>query len=93
MRREQDREGVKEALIERFERQRLPRILALKAQVDQGSRLSNADLGYLEEVLDDARQNAHIIAELPSCQGLYAQVMHLYREITERALANEQSRD
>jgi DNA-binding FadR family transcriptional regulator len=87
---DQDREGIQQVLLERFERQRLPRILALKDQVDQGLKLHEVDLDFLSEVLSDAQQNAHLIAALPECQDLYARVMHLYREITEKALANEQ---
>ncbi len=86
---EQNREGVLEALLERFERQRLPRILALKQQVDEGGKLRAGDVDFLSEVLADAQQNAHLISELPQCKDLYARVVHLYREITEKALANE----
>jgi hypothetical protein len=87
---EQDREGVLQVLIERFEHQRLPRLLALKQEIDEGRRLTDADLSFLSVVISDARQNAHLIGDLPQCQDLYARVVHLYREITEKALANEQ---
>lgn len=85
----QGQQGVTEALLERFEKQRLPRLLGLKADVDRGSKLQDTDLDFLEEVLVDARQNAHVIAELPGCQSLFAQVVHLYNEIMTRALENE----
>jgi hypothetical protein len=87
---EQNREGVLEALLERFERQRLPRILALKQQVDEGGKLRAGDVDFLSDVLADAQQNARLISELPQCKDLYARVVHLYHEITEKALANEQ---
>ena len=87
---EQNREGVLEALLERFERQRLPRILALKQQVDEGGKLRAGDVDFLSEVLADAQKNARLISELPQCKDLYARVVHLYHEITEKALANEQ---
>ncbi|MFB1489178.1 MULTISPECIES: hypothetical protein [unclassified Thiocapsa] len=87
---EQNREGVLEALLERFERQRLPRILALKQQVDEGGKLRAGDIDFLTEVLADAQHNAHLISEVPHCKDLYSRVVHLYRDITEKALVNEQ---
>lgn len=80
------------ALIERFETQRLPRALALKAQVDRGELLSEQDLAFLDRVFDDAQQVTSLVHQHPEWQPLAARAVALYKEITDKALANEQSR-
>jgi hypothetical protein len=46
--------GLIAVLLERLEKQRLPRALELKAKVDQGDRLNEFDLTFLKETLADA---------------------------------------
>ena len=48
-----EQEGVLSAVMERFEKQRLPRVLKIKEKVDQGGRLDDADIAFLEEVFED----------------------------------------
>jgi hypothetical protein len=76
-------------LLERFEKQRLPRALSLKAKVDSGDMLSDQDFTFLAEMLGDAHRAKPVIDQHPKLQDLYAQVVHLYKEITTKALANE----
>ena len=80
--------GIIEVLLERFERQRLPRALALKEKVDKGEVLDDWETSYLEEVLEDAQQVKTLIDRHPEYQKLYTQAVHLYKEITEKALEN-----
>lgn len=83
--------GVVATLIERFETQRLPRALALKEQVDRGERLSDLDLAFLKQVFDDTQHILPLVQKHPQWQPLMANAMALYREITAKALANEQA--
>ncbi|MGD2138415.1 MAG: hypothetical protein PVF08_09170 [Gammaproteobacteria bacterium] len=85
-------DGVILALIERFEHQRLPRILELKAKVDREECLDEAEMEFLEGVIADAQHNKLLIDKHPEWQKFCAEVVHLYEEITEKALQNEQGK-
>jgi hypothetical protein len=81
--------GVIQALIDRFEKQRLPRLLELKTRVDKGGVLSELDIRFLTEVTHDAQQSKPLIDRHPEWHKFCAEVIHLYEEITEKALSNE----
>ena len=82
-------DGVILALIERFEKQRLPRLLALKGKVDRGEQLSDGEIEFLDTVIHDAQQSKQLIDRHPEWQKFCARVVHLYETITEKALDNE----
>jgi hypothetical protein len=84
-------EGVITALLERFEKQRLPRAIAIKERVYTGEKISQADIDYLKLVFQDTKQIQPLVSKYPVYEQLVAQAFHLYREITEKALQNEQT--
>ncbi len=84
-------EGLIQALAERMTSQRLPRALSLKEQVDQGNTLNEFDIHFLEEVFQDAQRISDVLDRHPEWQPLAAKVIHLYKEITDKALQNEQA--
>lgn len=83
--------GVATALIERFENWILPIALDVKAKVDRGEKLNAFDIEFLETVLKDAAEVKLYVDRAPKYQALYARVVGLYGEITEKALENEQA--
>jgi hypothetical protein len=80
-----------QVLVERLETQRLPRALELKARVDGGAVLDDIDIAFLEQVFHDSAQIKPFLDKHPEWQDLAGQVMHLYHDITAKALENQQA--
>ena len=82
-------DGVIAVLVERFNKQRLPRILRLKEKVDSGEKLADMDIVFLEEVFKDAGKVGQLSDRHPEYHELMAKIIRLYHDITEQALKNE----
>ena len=82
--------GVIAVLMERFRSYRLPRALSLKEKVDRGEVLNSGDIAFLQRVFADAEHVKQLADKHPEYQQLCSKVAHLYHQITERALENEQ---
>ena len=76
-------------LMERFNKQRLPRALGIKERLDQGEKLSDADMTFLEHVLADARKLQPMVERHPEHQQLVVKAISLYHEIVAKAAENE----
>ncbi len=84
-------DGVIQVLLERLNQQRLPLLLEMKNRVDRGEKLNELDIVRLKEALTNANEITPLIARHPEYEGLAAQVIGLYKEITDQALKNEQN--
>jgi hypothetical protein len=73
--------GVIQALLERFEKFRMPMVL----------ELNEREIEYLEQVLQDAHANRALVDRHPEWQKVSAQIVSLYKHITEKALENEKN--
>lgn len=82
--------GLLAVLLERLEKQRLPRALDMKTKVDKGDPLDEHDLRFLDELLADASAAKPLLERHPEYQELGGRVLNLYKEITDKALENEQ---
>jgi hypothetical protein len=82
-------DGVIAALLERFQTIRLPRALDIKARVDSGEKLHENDIAFLSRVLEDAQHIQPLLDRHPEYEELVTRAMHLYGEITRKALENE----
>jgi hypothetical protein len=77
------------ALVERFEKQRLPRLLEIKKRVDKGGVLNESDIQFMYQITRDAQRNKRLIDRHPEWHEFCAMVIHLYEEVAEKALENE----
>jgi hypothetical protein len=78
--------GLIEVLLERLEKQRLPRLLDIEKKVDAGESLLDEDLEFLEHAITDGRKIMPLIDRHPEYQHLTVQVVQLYKKITEKAM-------
>jgi hypothetical protein len=84
-------DGVIMALLDRFNKQRLPRLLELKERVGRGEKLNELDIAHMEEGLSSSnRASPDLLERHPEYKPLIAQVIALYKEIMDKALENEQ---
>jgi hypothetical protein len=82
-------QGVIQVLLELIETQHLPRAMGLKKKVDAGERLDKYDMRFLESVFADVRQVSPLVKRHPEHEKLAATVLHLYKEIMDKAIENE----
>ena len=81
--------GIIQALVEEFEKHRLPTLLKIKDKVDNGNSVSDGDIEFLYKVIDDANRTMHMALNHPELHEFCLHVVHLYKEISVKALENE----
>ena len=84
--------GVKAVLAKRMVEERLPKALALKERIDRGELLNGLDLNFLEQVVKDATEIMPKVKDDPRLSQVAGRMLQLYKEITTKALENEQAK-
>lgn len=82
--------GIIQVLLDRLNQQRLPQLLELKERVGRGEKLNEFDVKHLQDVAGAAAQVSPLLDRHPEYKPLVSQVIGLYKEITAKALENEQ---
>ncbi|GLS24370.1 hypothetical protein [Marinibactrum halimedae] len=80
--------GTVESVLLDFNHNRLPRLLDMKKQVDEGATLDTYDLQFLSDCIEHSRGSEHFAELHPEFKRIVAQVAHLYHHITNAALNN-----
>ncbi len=90
MAKKEDEEIEITALLKRFSQQRFPRAQDLEKRVNAGGTLSEADVNYLESVFYEAKYILPLADRHPEHQLLLSKAIHMYKDIMQKALENEQ---
>jgi hypothetical protein len=83
--------GIIQSLIMEFETHRLPRLFKLKDSVDHDHRLSDIDIAFLDYVIHDTNRTMTLTIADPELHEFCMHLVHLYHDITTRALENEKA--
>ncbi|MBT8119144.1 MAG: hypothetical protein KJN89_05450 [Gammaproteobacteria bacterium] len=82
--------GIIQTLVQEFEQHRLPRLFRIKDKLDRGEPINDVDFEYLCKELKDAGLAMHLIVNYPELQDFCLSMSHLYKDICDEALDNEQ---
>ncbi|MGD8629401.1 MAG: hypothetical protein PVH38_05800 [Gammaproteobacteria bacterium] len=88
---ETEDQGIIQVVVDRLEKQRLPAALELLEKVNNGEKLNDMDLAFLDNVFKDTQSNRAMLEKYPAWQPLAARMIGLYNEITTKALENEEA--
>ena len=86
-----DDTGIIQVILERFEKQRLPRMIKIKQRLDNGNKLNEFELEFLSKAIHDTKTLLPFLERHPEYEPLLSRVFHYYKIITDEALGNEKS--
>jgi hypothetical protein len=80
------------ALLNRFNKQRMPRAVALKEKVDAGELLNDSDLRIVREVQNESNQIRGLLERHPEYIELAAGAIEMWNEIREKDAENRKAK-
>ncbi len=83
--------GTIVALMIRMQEYRLPRAKRMLERVNNGEKLLESDIEFLNRVYEDARNAGALIERNPDYEDLVVRFMDLYTEIINKGVENEKS--
>jgi len=81
--------GIAITLLERLTKDTLPKAFEIKTRLDRGECLEHWDIQFLKELFERAEEIKPLVDRHPEYQDVYAQAVHLYKQITDQAVLNE----
>ncbi len=82
-------EALIRVMMTNFQRHELERVLDIKQTVDAGSPLAEYDIAFMGQLCQEAIDSMRLVGEFPEYQNVFVQAVQLFKEITEKGLANE----
>ena len=83
--------GTITALMLRMRDYRLPRAKRMLKRVNNGEKLQDSDIEFLNRVAEDTRNNESLVMRHPEYNDLVVRFMDLYTEIINKGIENEKS--
>ncbi len=83
--------GVILVLLERFNKQRLPRAKAMEKKVDAGELLNDHDLQLIRDVQNDSKQIGGLLERHPEFNELATEIIEMWNKIIEKDLENRKA--
>lgn len=77
--------GIFYTVLERFEKQHLPRVIEIQERLDQGLELNEFEIEFLCEVLHDSNLLIPFIERHPEYQQWFANCVHYYNHVVDQA--------
>ncbi len=81
--------GMAIVLLKNFTEKTLPKALEIKERLDRGEKLDHWDIEFLQGLYKRAEEIKPYVDQHPEYQEIYAKGVHLYKEIADEALRNE----
>ena len=81
--------GVILVLLERFNKQRLPRLKSLLEKVNEGQVLDEFDRQFIKQVETDSSEIRTLLDRNPEYKELATEALELLTEIMEKDIANQ----
>jgi len=81
--------SVRQALLQRLMSIRVPRIIEIKKRLDEGEKLSEQNINYLQRILRETRENKKYFDKVPEMEQFYIKLVHYYHKLITQAVENE----
>ncbi|MDF2181691.1 hypothetical protein [Neptuniibacter sp. CAU 1671] len=81
--------GSAAVIVLHFEEKLLPKAFDLRDRLDQGERLNDVDIAFLNQLLGQVHNLQTLAHSEPKIQRFAAGVVSLYHELTRAALINQ----
>lgn len=88
-----DEEGISQVVVERFITYRLPFLLQVKEEMDEGRILTDGELELMSRFLDRSDRLSTFVYQHPQFKELIAKIIDLMHDIMDEALRNQTKHD